>query len=146
MLQREHSAILSTFIKLPFAIKTLVLSIFEWPLKTGLTVYWWQSKYEWLFGNYLKSLLARDQSEVLGSVKIGHRALSQFALNDNSSYTTWPILTRSRQGLMFRIQIYKESSYENQIETVHCSGFGEDVWKCCQTTDGQTNWWTDTRA
>ena len=32
---REHSAIHSTFIKLPFAFKTLVLSIFEWPLKTG---------------------------------------------------------------------------------------------------------------
>ena len=31
-------AILSTFIKLPFAIKTFVLSIFEWPLKTGFTV------------------------------------------------------------------------------------------------------------
>ena len=34
----EHSAILSTFIKLPFAIKICVLSIFEWPLKTGFTV------------------------------------------------------------------------------------------------------------
>ena len=38
MLQGEHSAILSTFINLPFAIKTFVLSIFEWPLKTGFTV------------------------------------------------------------------------------------------------------------
>ena len=38
MLQREHSAILSTFIKLPFSIKTFVLSIFKWPLKTGFTV------------------------------------------------------------------------------------------------------------
>ena len=38
MLQREHSAILLTFIKLPFVIKTFVLSIFEWSLKTGLTV------------------------------------------------------------------------------------------------------------
>ena len=28
MLQKEHSAILSTFIKLPFSIKTFVLSIF----------------------------------------------------------------------------------------------------------------------
>ena len=27
----EHSAILLTFIKLPFVIKTFVLSIFEWP-------------------------------------------------------------------------------------------------------------------
>ena len=39
MLQVEHSAILSTFIRLPFSIKTFVLSIFKWPLKTGFTVY-----------------------------------------------------------------------------------------------------------
>ena len=32
----EHSAILSTFIKLPVVIKTVVLSIFEWPFYTGL--------------------------------------------------------------------------------------------------------------
>ena len=38
MFQREHSAILSTFIKLPFTIKAFVLSIFNWPLKTGFTV------------------------------------------------------------------------------------------------------------
>ena len=38
MLQGEHSAILSTFIKLPFVIKIFHLSIFEWPLKTGFTV------------------------------------------------------------------------------------------------------------
>ena len=37
MLQGEHSAILSTFIKLPFVFKTF-LSVFEWPLKTGFTV------------------------------------------------------------------------------------------------------------
>ena len=34
----EHSAILSTCIKLPFVFKTFVLSIFEWRLKTGFTV------------------------------------------------------------------------------------------------------------
>ena len=38
MLQREHSATLSSFIKLPFVIKIFVLSIFGWPLKTGSTV------------------------------------------------------------------------------------------------------------
>ena len=39
MLQREHSAIiLLTFIKLPVVIKIFVLSVFEWPLKTGFTV------------------------------------------------------------------------------------------------------------
>ena len=39
MLQREHSAILLTFIKQPFVIKIFILSIFEWPLKTGFTVH-----------------------------------------------------------------------------------------------------------
>ena len=38
MLQGELSAILLAFIKLPFVIKNFVLSIFEWPLKTGFTV------------------------------------------------------------------------------------------------------------
>ena len=36
MLKGEHSAILSTFIKLPFSIKIFVLSfIIKWPFKTG---------------------------------------------------------------------------------------------------------------
>ena len=35
---QKYSAILSTFFKLPFSIKTFVLSIFEWPLRTGFTV------------------------------------------------------------------------------------------------------------
>ena len=38
MRQVEHSAILSTFIKLPIVIKIFVLSIFEWPFYTGFTV------------------------------------------------------------------------------------------------------------
>ena len=39
MLQGEHSAILSAFIKLPFVIKIFVLSIFEWVFYTGFTAY-----------------------------------------------------------------------------------------------------------
>ena len=39
ILQNEHSAIPSTCIKLSFDIKIFGLSIFEWPLKTGFTVY-----------------------------------------------------------------------------------------------------------
>ena len=38
VLQGEHSAIRSTFIKLPFVIKNIVLSYFEWPFYTGFTV------------------------------------------------------------------------------------------------------------
>ena len=37
MLQGVHSAILSTFIKLPFVIKIFVLLIFEWPFYTDFT-------------------------------------------------------------------------------------------------------------
>ena len=37
MLQREHSAILLTFIKLPVVIKVFVLSIFELPFYTCFT-------------------------------------------------------------------------------------------------------------
>ena len=46
-----HSAILSTCIKLPFVIKICVLSIFEWPLKTGFTVF----EAQWLSGRVLDS-------------------------------------------------------------------------------------------
>ena len=38
MLLGEHSAILWTFIKLPFVIKIFDLSIFEWLFYTGFTV------------------------------------------------------------------------------------------------------------
>ena len=34
----EHSAILSTFIKLPLVVKIVVLSFFEWLFYTGFTV------------------------------------------------------------------------------------------------------------
>ena len=44
MLQGEHSAILSIFIKLPFVIKIFVLSIFEWLFYTGLTVLYFNIK------------------------------------------------------------------------------------------------------
>ena len=36
MLPLEHSAILSTFIKLPFIIEIIVLSMFEWPFYVQL--------------------------------------------------------------------------------------------------------------
>ena len=39
MLQGEHPALLSTFIKLLYVIKIFVLSIFEWPVNTGFTVH-----------------------------------------------------------------------------------------------------------
>ena len=37
MLQGDHSAKLSTFIKPPFVIKVFVLSNFEWPFYIGFT-------------------------------------------------------------------------------------------------------------
>ena len=44
----EHSAIFSTFIKLPFVIKVFVLSIFEWPFTQILLV-----GAQWLSGKML---------------------------------------------------------------------------------------------
>ena len=38
-MQGGHSAIFSTFSKLPLVIRTFILSIFEWLLKTGFTVF-----------------------------------------------------------------------------------------------------------
>ena len=35
---QKYCRMLSNFIKLPFVFKSFVLSIFEWPLKTGFTV------------------------------------------------------------------------------------------------------------
>ena len=35
---QEYCRILLTFIKLPVVIKTIILSIFEWPFYTGFTV------------------------------------------------------------------------------------------------------------
>ena len=63
MLQWEHSAILSTFIKLPFVIKIFVLPIFEWPFYTGFTVQTFQySKCSKILSTFLllfsKKLLA----------------------------------------------------------------------------------------
>ena len=45
----EHSAFLMTCIKLPCSSKTIVLCIFEWPLKTGLTVVCFFLIYEKMF-------------------------------------------------------------------------------------------------
>ena len=39
MLQGGPSAILLTFIRLPFVIEIFVLSIFEWPFYIGFTVF-----------------------------------------------------------------------------------------------------------
>ena len=47
ILQGEHSAILSTFIILPFVITIFVLSIFEWPYYTDFTVHKTKSKWVW---------------------------------------------------------------------------------------------------
>ena len=51
MLQGEHSAILSTFINLPFVFKIFVLFIFEWLFYTGFTV-----SMTWLVHNILHQL------------------------------------------------------------------------------------------
>ena len=68
MLQGEHSAMLSTFIKLPFAIKICVLSVFEWPLKTGFTV---------CIPKIIKNLISRAMADSKNLVMDFHHCFSQ---------------------------------------------------------------------
>ena len=57
MLQREHFAILWTFIKQPFVIKIEFLSIFKWLFKTGFSVLSGHSKRRPKLG-FLRQIIA----------------------------------------------------------------------------------------
>ena len=59
----EHSAILLTFIKLPFVIKTFVLSFFERPLESGFYV---------LFLNPSQNLSSEVRKKPLTNKIMGH--------------------------------------------------------------------------
>ena len=61
--KREHSAILSTFIKLPVVIKIFVLSNFEWPFYTGFTVLEYRGA-----SLKMKSALKSNEKSVLGFI------------------------------------------------------------------------------
>ena len=63
MLQGEHSAILSTFIKQPFVSKIFVLSIFKWPLQTGFTVYYLKNTL-YLFIEQVSKLVCLNHTEI----------------------------------------------------------------------------------
>ena len=54
MLQREHSAILLSIIKLPFVIKTFVLYICKWPLKTGFLVFENSAEFAYFYRLYIQ--------------------------------------------------------------------------------------------
>ena len=58
MLQRERSAVLLTRIKLPIVTMIFVMSIFEWPLKTGFTAY--NTFFVELLSKTLNPLLSTD--------------------------------------------------------------------------------------
>ena len=61
MLQGEHSAILSTFIKLPFVINVFVLSIFEWLFYIGLLYFC----FEYQYVNHCHSSMSITVTQVL---------------------------------------------------------------------------------
>ena len=72
MLQGDHSAILSTFNKLPFVINIFVLSIFEWPLKTGFTVLHKSVEYWKIWFRYCNFLLCRFSQDKIINLKEGY--------------------------------------------------------------------------
>ena len=64
--QGEHSAILLTFIiKLPFVIKIFVLSIFEWPFYTVLTVVACQKDRNKIVETQISLLLQKQSDQCL---------------------------------------------------------------------------------
>ena len=64
MLPLEHSAILSTFIKLQIVIKVFVLTIFECPFYTGFTVF--SSFRHWLAKSFLRDICKLSAQDHLG--------------------------------------------------------------------------------
>ena len=81
MLLGEHSAILSSFIKLPFVIKIFVLSVFEWPFYTGFTVIQeeWRSQrpvisflfFHLVHNAYLSEICSRFEMQQIAASHIG---------------------------------------------------------------------------
>ena len=68
MLQREHSAILLTFIKPLFVIKFFVLSIFEWPFYMDFTAC---LKTDFILFDLILYVPVNNLSVTLGQVFLG---------------------------------------------------------------------------
>ena len=77
----EHSAILLTFIKLPFAIKIFVSSFFEWPFYAGFTVpskcqtVWIQVRTDKMLGLTLMQTVCKGYRSVDGTSMQGVKSL-----------------------------------------------------------------------
>ena len=80
MLQGEHSAILLTFIKLPFVMKIFVLSIFERSFYTGFTVILLATTRISPFGHLKISIFRKFSSQRIIKVLIHSYFLFQYAL------------------------------------------------------------------
>ena len=100
------SAILSTFIKLTFFIKIFVLSIFEWPLKTGFTVFQFE-----ILGSYLITIcvlstnILRGVSTYLGSDPTAE--ISRALMNSVISSSICWILTIILSTLLKKFMVSK---------------------------------------
>ena len=68
ILQGEHSAICSAFIKLPVVSMTFVLSMFEWPFYTGFTVVKISDQTKHLEVKFVKSTVTSLIITVIGEV------------------------------------------------------------------------------
>ena len=77
MLQVEHSAILSTFIKLSIVIKIFVSSIFEWPFYTGVTVPEKVTFYDFL---YISSCLYYSEEYLYLTLLQKHSLMNSFLI------------------------------------------------------------------
>ena len=97
----EHSAILSTCIMPHHVFKTFVLSIFEWPLKTGFTVFILQMLCLLACAN--SSLTSLDLQRILGDIEC----------REPVSTLDWMIVRRTLKPYL------RIAQYNEQIGFVH---------------------------
>ena len=118
MLQWEHSAILLTFIKLPFAIKIFVLSIFEWLLKTGFTVSVLQPRFI-MEANTMNP----DQPAPLVSYCLKYRLPKNISRQDSRLVGGGPVTLKTT------VSFLKSSAhYSHQLDGNHKQGSYRQVW------------------
>ena len=101
MLQGEHSAILLTFIELPFVFEAFVLSIIEWPLKTGFTNFYISDHNKLPFMAMLRNL----RNLIKAGISNKHHTKVIRRLTDEVC-TVLP--AKSDSGVMFCLQSYQD--------------------------------------
>ena len=102
-----HSAILSTFIRLPFVIKIFVLSIFEWPFYTGFTVVYLGQRIRFWFLSHLQAAKAQTSLRICAvSSEPSLLAYRRYGSRGRLRAKTRPLAPLDASGRVFNPQLH----------------------------------------